>query len=272
MVGAATASLECTSDGQERTVWRRQRSGSSSRRRCYREKRQPISRRGRGMRFALAGPIFVGASHDARREDHPFQGRRRETHRFVGFPVVAFVLAGQSPAVAAQLASKEDAVVSATDTGWVVANALVTYAVGFDANGDLVVQDLRRTGDTHSWRPSPVRDTVFRIDDRELGLTRSNAAGFRHTGADVADVGTGLELRLTFEDRATASARAASTPSTRRSPSSRRGPSSNRSTGARPPSPIWSRCSWSSTAPWLLPSTASRARPRPADPSRSGTR
>ena len=114
--------------------------------------------------------------------------------------VVAFVLAGQSPAVAAQLASKEDAVVSSTDTGWVVANALVTYAVGFDANGDLVVQDLRRTGDTHSWRPSPVRDTVFRIDDRELGLTRSNAAGFRHTGADVADVGTGLELRLTFED------------------------------------------------------------------------
>src|SRR5204862_6983877 len=40
----------------------------------------------------------------------------------------------------------------------------------------------------------------FRIDDRELGLTRSHAAGFRHIGAEVADVGTGLELRLTFED------------------------------------------------------------------------
>jgi alpha-galactosidase len=114
--------------------------------------------------------------------------------------VFAFVVAVQSSAVAAQLASKEDAVVSSTDTGWVLTNALVTYAVGFDTNGDLVVQDLRRAGDTRSWRPSAVRDTVFRIDDRELGLTRSNAAGFRHIDATVADVGTGLELRLTFED------------------------------------------------------------------------
>jgi alpha-galactosidase len=113
--------------------------------------------------------------------------------------VFAFVLAGQSPAVAAQLASKEDAVVSSTDTGWVVANAFITFAVGFDANGELVVQDLRRTGATQSWRPSPVRDTVFRIDDREQGLTRSNTSGFRHISADVADVGTGLELQLTFE-------------------------------------------------------------------------
>ena len=112
----------------------------------------------------------------------------------------AFVLAAQSPAVAAQLAAKDDAVVSSTDTGWILTNALVTYAIGFDANGDLVLQDLRRTGDTLSWRPSPVRDTVFRIEDRELGLTRNNAAGFRHVGAEVADVGIGLELRLTFED------------------------------------------------------------------------
>ena len=111
-----------------------------------------------------------------------------------------FVLAAQSPAVAAQLAAKDDAVVSSTDTGWILTNALVTYAIGFDANGDLVLQDLRRTGDTLSWRPSPVRDTVFRIEDRELGLTRNNAAGFRHVGAEVADVGIGLELRLTFED------------------------------------------------------------------------
>ena len=110
------------------------------------------------------------------------------------------VLAAQSPAVAAQLASKEDAVVSSTDTGWILTNALVTYAIGFDANGDLVLQDLRRTGDTLSWRPSPVRDTVFRVEDRELGLTRNNAAGFRHVGAEVADIGIGLELRLTFED------------------------------------------------------------------------
>jgi alpha-galactosidase len=111
-----------------------------------------------------------------------------------------FVLATRSPAVAAQLASKDDAVVSSTDTGWILTNALVTYAIGFDANGDLVAQDLRRTGDTLSWRPSPVRDTVLRVDDRELGLTRNNAAGFRHVGVEVADIGIGLELRLTFED------------------------------------------------------------------------
>jgi len=110
------------------------------------------------------------------------------------------VLALPSPALAAQLASKDDATVSSTDTGWVVSNALVTYAVGFDSNGDLVVHDLRRTGDPQSWRPSPVRDTVLRIEDREVGLTRNQAAGFRHVGADVVDVGTGLELRLTFED------------------------------------------------------------------------
>ena len=113
---------------------------------------------------------------------------------------LGFVLAAHSPAVAAQLAAKDDAVVSSTDTGWVLTNALVTYAIGFDANGNLVLQDLRRTGDTLSWRPSPVRDTVFRVEDRELGLTRNNAAGFRHVGVEVAEVGTGLELRLTFED------------------------------------------------------------------------
>ena len=114
--------------------------------------------------------------------------------------VVVSVLAAQSPAVAAQLASKEDASVSTTDTGWVLSNALVTYAIGFDAFGNLVVQDLRRTGDTLSWRPSPVRDTVFRVDDRELGLTRNDSASFRHVSADVTDIGIGLELRLTFED------------------------------------------------------------------------
>ena len=89
---------------------------------------------------------------------------------------------------------------SSTETGWALSNALVTYAVGFDTNGDLVVQDLRRTGQTRSWRPAAVRDTLLRVDDRELGLTRSNAAGFRHVNADVADVGSGLELRLTFEN------------------------------------------------------------------------
>jgi alpha-galactosidase len=113
---------------------------------------------------------------------------------------IVTVLAAQSPAVAAQLASKEDAAVSSTEAGWVLTNALVTCAVGFDANGDLVLQDLRRTGDALSWRPSPVRDTVFRVDDRELGLSRNNATGFRHVGAEVTDVGVGLELRLTFED------------------------------------------------------------------------
>jgi alpha-galactosidase len=104
------------------------------------------------------------------------------------------------PAAAAQLASKEDAVVTSTESGWVVSNALITYGVGFDANGDLVVQDLRRTGQPRSWRPSPVRDTTFRIEDRELTLARNNATGFRHVDADVIDVGLGLELRLTFEN------------------------------------------------------------------------
>ena len=114
--------------------------------------------------------------------------------------VFVLVLAAFSPAAAAQMASKEDVVVSATESGWVVSNALVTYGVGFDGNGDLVVQDLRRTGQTRSWRPAPVRDTLFRIDDRELTLARNNATGFRHVAADVADAGAGLELRLTFED------------------------------------------------------------------------
>jgi alpha-galactosidase len=114
--------------------------------------------------------------------------------------IVVFVLGGQSVAAAAQLASKEDASVSSTETGWALSNALITYAVGFDTNGDLVVQDLRRTGQIRSWRPSAVRDTLLRVDDRELWLTRSNAAGFRHVNVDVADVGTGLELRLTFEN------------------------------------------------------------------------
>jgi alpha-galactosidase len=114
--------------------------------------------------------------------------------------LLMLVLVAWSPAAGAQLASKEDAVVSSTESGWVVSNALVTYGVAFDANGDLVAQDLRRTGQPRSWRPSPVRDTTFRIEDRELTLARNNATGFRHVGADVVDVGIGLELRLTFEN------------------------------------------------------------------------
>jgi alpha-galactosidase len=132
--------------------------------------------------------------------DHRFRGAVVKSIGSLLSLVFACVLAVQSSAAAAQLASKDDASVSSTDSGWVVSNALVTYAVGFDSNGDLVVQDLRRTGDLQSWRPSPVRDTILRIEDRELGLTRNSAAGFRHVGADVADIGTGLELRLTFED------------------------------------------------------------------------
>ena len=42
---------------------------------------------------------------------------------------IVFVLAVQSPAVAAQLASREDAVVSSTDTGWILTNALVTLSL-----------------------------------------------------------------------------------------------------------------------------------------------
>ena len=89
---------------------------------------------------------------------------------------------------------------SSTESGWVLTNARITYAIAFDAAGDLVLQDLRRTGDTLSWRPAAVRDTVFRLEDCEMGLTRNNAAGFRHVGAEVTDTGVGLELRLTFED------------------------------------------------------------------------
>jgi hypothetical protein len=111
------------------------------------------------------------------------------------FLLFALALAPCSPVAAAQLASKEDAVISATASGWVVSNALVTYGVGFDAHGDLVAQDLRRTGQSRSWRPSPVRDTMFRIDARELTLARNEATGFRHISADVADVGAGLERR-----------------------------------------------------------------------------
>jgi alpha-galactosidase len=104
------------------------------------------------------------------------------------------------PAAAAQLASKDDAVVNSVDTGWVLGNSLITYAIGFDSNGDLIVQDLRRAGDTRTWRPSPTRDTLFRIGDRDIGLTRSDATGFRHVNQEVVDTGAGLELRLTFED------------------------------------------------------------------------
>jgi alpha-galactosidase len=114
--------------------------------------------------------------------------------------VLVLLVAAASPVAGAQLASKEDAVVKTTDTGWAVGNALVTYGIGFDSNGDLVVQDLRRTGDQQSWRPSPVRDTVLRIEDREVGLTRSDASGFRYVNQEVGDTGAGLELRLVFEN------------------------------------------------------------------------
>jgi alpha-galactosidase len=116
--------------------------------------------------------------------------------------VFAFVcvLTLSSTAAAAPMASKDDASIQSTPTGWSMANALVTYSVGFDANGDLVVQDLRTTGDTRSWRPSPGRDTVFRIEDREVGLTRSDASGFRHVNVETRDEGGALQLHLTFEN------------------------------------------------------------------------
>ena len=110
------------------------------------------------------------------------------------------VLCLPSAAAAAQLASKEDASIQSTPTGWSVANALVTYGVGFDTNGDLVVQDLRSTGDARSWRPSPGRDTVFRIDDREVGLTRSDSAGFRHVNIETREDAGGIQLHLVFEN------------------------------------------------------------------------
>ena len=105
-----------------------------------------------------------------------------------------------APASAAQLAQKDDVVIHATETGWIIANSQLTYGLVFDAVGTLVVQDLRKTGERLSWRPSPVRDTLFRIGDRELALTRNDSTGFRHTGVDVVDTGAALELRLTFEN------------------------------------------------------------------------
>ena len=109
-------------------------------------------------------------------------------------------LAAPSSARAAQLATRDDVIVATTPTGWSVSNALIKYAVGFDGNGDLVVQDLGTTGDTRSWRPSPRRDTLFRIGDREVGLTRSDASGFRHVDVAARPAGLGLQLRLVFEN------------------------------------------------------------------------
>ena len=116
--------------------------------------------------------------------------------------IAGFLLSAvaSTPVAAAQLAAKEDVVITSSESGWVVANAFITFAVGFDPSGSLVVQDLRTTGDTASWRPAPERDTLFRIDDRELSLTRSDASGFRHVGVETLDNGPGLELRLVFED------------------------------------------------------------------------
>ena len=162
--------------------------------------------------------------------------------------------------------------VSSTDTGWILTNALVTYAIGFDANGDLVLQDLRRTGDTLSWRPSPVRDTVFRVEDREVGLTRNNAAGFRHVGAEVSDTGIGLELRLTFEDlrdglrarRVYAIHPQVALVEAWTELESHQWPVHDRERSR-------SRSSWSSTARWPRRSTVSRGRRRAAGRSRSIT-
>ena len=109
-------------------------------------------------------------------------------------------IASVAPASAAQLASKDDVVITSSESGWVVSNALVTLGVGFDTNGYLVVQDLRRTGDPLSWHPFPGRDTIFSVGDRELSLTRSDASGFRHVGVETVDTGTGLQLRLVFEN------------------------------------------------------------------------
>ena len=109
-----------------------------------------IRRHGRGIPLALGRPIPPAP--------RPTRDARIAVPECVvvkptsssSFVVVALVLAACLPAAAAQLASKEDAVVSATASGWVVSNALVTYGVGFDANGDLVAQDLRRTGQSRS--------------------------------------------------------------------------------------------------------------------------
>jgi alpha-galactosidase len=109
-------------------------------------------------------------------------------------------IAAVAAASAAPLASKDDVSITSTESGWVVSNALVTLGVGFDTNGYLVVQDLRSTGDTVSWHPFPGRDTIFNVGDREISLTRSDAAGLRYVGAETLDTGTGLELRLVFED------------------------------------------------------------------------
>lgn len=113
---------------------------------------------------------------------------------------LSLAVAIAAPASAAQLAQKDDVVIQSTEAGWIVSNAQLTYGLVFDAAGTLVVQDLRKTGERQSWRPSPVRDTLFRVGDRELSLTRNDSAGFRHTGVDVVDTGAALELRLTFED------------------------------------------------------------------------
>src|SRR5689334_631891 len=122
----------------------------------------------------------MSAAHDATRRITPSRGVVvKPTGSLVSLALVLLVAAA-SPAAGAQLASQEDAVVNTTETGWAVGNALVTYGVGFDTNGDLVVQDLRRKGDLRNWRPMAARDTLFRIGDREIGLTRSDASGFRY--------------------------------------------------------------------------------------------
>jgi hypothetical protein len=124
----------------------------------------------------------------------------KSTKHLLVLVAVAVVCAGRSSAVAAQLASKDDAVVTSTESGWVLGNSLITYGIGFATDGSLIVQDLRRSGDARSWRPAPTRDTLFRVGDRDLGLSRSDATGFRHVNQEVVDTGSGLELRLTFEN------------------------------------------------------------------------
>ena len=183
-----------------------------------------------------------------------------------------FVLAAQSPAAAAQLASKEDAVVSSTDTGWVLTNALVTYAIGFDANGDLVLQDLRRTGDTLSWRPSPGprhgvphRGSRDRPDAQQRGRLpprRRRSGRYRHRPRAAPDL-------RGFARRPPRPARLRDSSPGRPRRGVDRARVHQRPVHDRERSR--SRSSWSSTARWPRPSTVSRGRRRAAGRSRSST-
>ena len=208
-------------------------------------------------------------------QDHRFQGRRLVTP--IG-SLVSVVLGlprrrGSRRAAAAQLASKDDAVVSTTDTGWAVGNALLTYGVGFDTNGDLVVQDLRRTGDARSWRPmaDPRHPVPHRGARDRADPQRRRPASATSTPTSV-DTGTGLELRLVFEnlrDGLRARRIYADLPAGRHHRDLDRARVDAQRAGRG--RATWSRCSWSSTAPWSPRSTVSTGPPRPAARSRCST-